>query len=277
MKLTCDLCGGALQVNLGGQGATCTVCGLGHTMDRLREKLNGQSVRPEPSQPVVPTSIGMIDDMIDEGTVVEKPRTPRPCFDYVPKQFVLDNNAVYSGDFGGFIQQGGIGLGDKVYINGDYSKPYTIYSINDDCYTSCAKQGQTVQLFVDISPRERKLLKNARLVTGAPNPVANAYNYPGTVLEYFSRLLRATFSEYEIREDVSRNEISIPIRYLFCRYGKPVLALFLLDSNDSQSRYQVEKATRLLAPEGIVCTHFYDNYRNDAPYVIDRIRGALGR
>lgn len=278
MKLTCDLCGGTLQVNLGGQGATCTVCGLGHTMERLREKLNGQSVRPEPPQPVMPTSVGMIDDMIDEGTVVEKPHTPKPRFDYVPKQFVMDNNAVYSGDCGGFIRQGGIGLGDKVYVNGDYSKPYTVYSINDDCYTICAKQDQTVQLFVHMSSsHEKKLLKNARLVTGAPNPVANAYNYPGTVREYFSHLLKATFAEYEIREDVSRNEINIPISYLFCRYGKPVLAVFLLDSYDSRSRYQVEKATRLFAPEGIVCTHFYDNYRNDAPYVIDRIRGALGR
>lgn len=51
MKLTCDLCGGALQINLGGQGATCTNCGLGYTMDRLKEKLSGNTVQTNPPAP----------------------------------------------------------------------------------------------------------------------------------------------------------------------------------------------------------------------------------
>lgn len=37
MKLKCELCGGSLQVGSGGQGASCMVCGLHYTMERLRE------------------------------------------------------------------------------------------------------------------------------------------------------------------------------------------------------------------------------------------------
>ena len=53
MKLTCDLCGGKLQVNPGGQGAHCADCGLGYTLERLREKLGVQTPRQPESAPVI--------------------------------------------------------------------------------------------------------------------------------------------------------------------------------------------------------------------------------
>ena len=42
MKLTCDLCGGALQMDKDGQSAVCTQCGIAYPMERLREKLGAQ-------------------------------------------------------------------------------------------------------------------------------------------------------------------------------------------------------------------------------------------
>lgn len=252
MKITCDLCGGALQMNLGGQSATCTSCGLVYTMDRLREKLKGQNGQKDPP---------------------ESQKT-YPPFDYVPEQFVMENNGGGNGDICGRVQQGGIGLGDIVYIDGNYDRGYKVYSINDDPYMTCAKAGMPAELFLVKCPR--KVWKNARRVTGIPNPVANAYNYPDTVREYFDHLLMGTFGEYEIRGDVPKDGLSIPVTYLFCRNRKPVLAVFLIDSNDSKGRSQVRKAERIFAPEGVACTHFYENYRNDAPYVIDRVKGALG-
>lgn len=39
MKLTCDLCGGELEMKAGGQGAICTTCGLTYSMESLKEKL----------------------------------------------------------------------------------------------------------------------------------------------------------------------------------------------------------------------------------------------
>lgn len=39
MKLTCDVCGGELQMAFGGQSALCVNCGITYSIDRLREKL----------------------------------------------------------------------------------------------------------------------------------------------------------------------------------------------------------------------------------------------
>ncbi len=273
MRITCDLCGGELQVNPGGKGAACTVCGLGYTMERLREKLSGQSgqkqnlPKPEPEEEIVYD--------VQDWSVIPPAPDPHPRFDFVPQQFVMENNGGGIGDISGRVQQGGIGLGDSVYINGDYAHPYRVYSINDDPYTTCAKEGMPAELALMKWPG-RKILKNARIVYGDPNPVANAYNYPGTVREYFTDLLCSEFSQYEIHTDVSRDELSIPISFLLCQGSKPVTAVFLINSNDGKARRQVEKAARIFAPEGVSCTHFFENYRNDMPYVIQRVRGALG-
>lgn len=281
MKLTCDLCGGALQINLGGQGATCTNCGLSYTMDRLREKLTGappvppEPPKPEPPMPAPPKPDDEKIYDLDDWDVIPPAPQPNPSFDFLPKQFMMENSSDGNGDLGGIVQQGGIGLGDKVYIDRDYDHPYTVYSINDDPYMTSAKQGMPAELFINISSRQRKLLKTAKVVTGDPNPVANAYNYPGTVKEYFSHLLLSNFREYEIRGDISKDGLNIPVNYLFYKSGNPVLAVFLIDSNDNKARYQVEKAARIFALEGVACTHFYENYRNDASYVIERLLGAL--
>lgn len=265
MKITCDLCGGALQINLGGKGATCMTCGLGYTMERLREKLNQNTATPV--TPVVPTPVT---------PVVPTPVTPaaEPVFNFVPEQFVMHNNGKGKGDLSGWVQQGGIGLGDEVYIDADYAHPYRVYSVNDDADTVCVKKGASAELFLADCPK--KVLKNARTVTGKPDPVANAYNYPGTVREYFYELFSATYSGCELRTQVPHAALNIPVSFMFYRNGAAVLAVFLVNSNDSKARAQVAKAARLLPKEGISCTHFYDNYRNDLPYVIQRVNAALG-
>lgn len=59
MKLTCDICGGELQVLSGGQGATCKVCGVTYDIERLREKLGTPAAQPtaqaQAPQPQAPT------------------------------------------------------------------------------------------------------------------------------------------------------------------------------------------------------------------------------
>lgn len=54
MKLTCDLCGGDLQMNADGQSAYCVYCGLEYPKERLTEMLNSSTpVKPaeEPAKP----------------------------------------------------------------------------------------------------------------------------------------------------------------------------------------------------------------------------------
>ncbi len=44
--LLCDVCSGNLIMNPGGQSATCSVCGVSYSMDRLREKVMTQTFQP---------------------------------------------------------------------------------------------------------------------------------------------------------------------------------------------------------------------------------------
>lgn len=37
--LTCDVCGGSLSIDAGGKTATCDCCGMKHSMERMREKV----------------------------------------------------------------------------------------------------------------------------------------------------------------------------------------------------------------------------------------------
>ena len=41
--LLCDVCSGTLVMNAGGQNATCSVCGISYSLERLREKALGQA------------------------------------------------------------------------------------------------------------------------------------------------------------------------------------------------------------------------------------------
>ena len=278
MKLTCDLCGGKLRVEPGGQSARCTECGLGYTMERLREKLGLQTPRqPEPEEPVAPVAPAAPEPVEDipEVEAVEDVEEPVSAadYDFSARQFVMDHDGCGAGDLTGLVAQGGIGLGDYVYINNDYVHPYVVYSINDDPSVVCAKAGQSADLYLANCPS--RVLRKAQRITGIPDPEANAYNYPGTAQEYFSHLLPEAFGEYEVVPNVPHPFLKTPIDYLFYRDGRPVLAVFLVHSNDSKARYQAQKAVAILGKVGIACTHFFENYRTDMSYVIDRIRAAM--
>ena len=388
MKLTCDLCEGTLSVDLGGQGAHCSNCGLYYPMARLREKLMANTTQapvcpvvPEPVVEVIPEPVaeepaesawelapdpGDDDDIFDSvhvvvpgaaeapsGMVWELPQgldeetipepvaevipepvvevipepvvevipepvvevipdpliqtPPAPVFvpptvidapkktgfsdqstwkkaanrlvgnipEFTPRQFVMHNNSLGNGDLNGWIQQGGVGLGDKIYLDGDYSHPYTVCCINDDNCQPSAKAGNSVQLFLSERVPAHKL-RQTGMVYGSPTPIVNAYNYAGPPQQFFTYLLVNAFPQCDIYADIPHSELKNPVDFLFCKNGNPVLAVFLVDCNDDAGRYAVKKAARILGAEGISCTHFYFNYRNDTPYVIKRVNEALG-
>lgn len=290
MKLTCDLCGADLRVDAGGQSASCVNCGLTYSMDRLREKLQANKPQPPvqapvvPAPPVAPAVYDVTDwEPVSSNPPVKTPTAP-PVYSTVdwapvtaapaavqPQPFVL-SPFPGRGDVTGRILQGGIGLGDVVYINGDYTHPCRVYSLNDNADCSCAKAGETVELYLHKISRQTR--KNIQTVTGDPNPQLNAYNFPGNVREYFQYVLQTWFPEYQIQAQVPRAGLNIPVSFLLWQNGIPRLAILLIDSNDSRGRYQAQKAARLFAPEGVGFVHFFSNYRNDLSYVIGRIRGA---
>ena len=267
MTIQCDLCRAPLQINSGGQSATCTGCGLRYPMERLREKLSGSHPTPPPPTPVSIPAPAPDPDPEPEPIPAPDP-TPIPT-----DSFAMELRPG-KGDLSGTVLQGGIGLGDKVYIDMDYRHPYTVYSINDDPDVTSVQAGDHADLFV----RERiprKVLRSARLVTGVPDPVPSAYNAPGPVQDYFFRLLRQEFGECELRRDVILTDPAFPADFLLGRDNRPVGAVFLIRSDDTRARRHVERQVEALRAKGLGATHFFLDYRNDAPYVIRRLREAL--
>ena len=266
MKLRCDLCQGVLQMRTGGQGAQCTVCGLTHSMERLREKLGIPAVTTEIPAPI---QSQVFCTLTDKPPVVLSNSTEAFC----PRQFIL-RCTPGEGDLHGMVQQGGIGLGDQVYINNDFQHPYTVYSINDDPAMSSLKAGTQGSLYLTTCPR--KVLREAQVVTGAPNPMPNAYNYPDNVWKYFRHLLEVEFGKYEVQTNVTWPGLNLPVTFLLCQNNRAVNAIFLIDSQDSKARYQVQKAATLLHSAGVGCTHFFASYRNDWDYAVNRIQDSMG-
>lgn len=54
MKIKCDLCGGELLMDAGGQTASCVNCGMKHSVERVREMLAGTPGQPTEITPEEP-------------------------------------------------------------------------------------------------------------------------------------------------------------------------------------------------------------------------------
>ena len=306
MKLTCDLCGGTLQMNAGGKDASCKNCGLCYPMDVLREKL-GLCAAAKSPEPVKPAEPEVVAPAVQEEPVVAPVVSEEPAAPVVPEApvtgliippepaepvaapeareeivetpvaeepFSMQVARVSGGCLEGTVTQGSIGIGENVYLNGDYSSPYRVYRFDDDPNLVRATAGMTIKLRLADCPRA--LVKSARTVDGDTTPAENAYHFPGTVDEYFTGLLQVNFPEYKLRKNIAWEEMEVPVNYMLLKDGYPAIAIFVFDSHDAKSRYQAQKAMEVFGRSGVSCTHFYEEYRNEPAYVVDRIRSAMG-
>lgn len=74
MKLTCDLCGSDLQMNPGGQSATCVNCGLEYPKERLLEILSAASAGSHSQKPAEPVTVPVDNPKVTPvSEPVEKP------------------------------------------------------------------------------------------------------------------------------------------------------------------------------------------------------------
>lgn len=71
MKIKCDLCGGELLMDAGGQTASCVDCGMKHSLERVREKLATHEVK----EPSVPNEKPIAEEIFDAEWEPEEPET----------------------------------------------------------------------------------------------------------------------------------------------------------------------------------------------------------
>ena len=93
--------------------------------------------------------------------------------------------------------------------------------------------------------------------------------------EYFAYVLEEEFPQYALREGVPCEGLTIPANFMLSECGNPVAAVFVVSSQDTKARYQAKKAAKVLGARGIATTYFFEDYRNDAPYVTKRVQEAL--
>lgn len=141
----------------------------------------------------------------------------------------------------------------------------------------------------------------------APQATPNAqlvdlYSFRGTPYEYFNRLLHTNFPEYEIRTNVDpRSVLQIsgtawtcrcgnrnytgkceqrgapqpreyqPITFMLYRNNMPSLAIILCTEQNAAIRKTIEACGTM----GAACQCYYTHFRNNASYIIDRIRTDL--
>lgn len=142
--------------------------------------------------------------------------------------------------------------------------------------------------------------QSAPIASGAL--VADLYSFRGTPYEYFNRLLRTNFPEYEIRTNVDpRRALNIsgtawtcrcgnrnytgkceqcgapqpreyqPITFMLYSSNMPVLAIILCD----KQRAAVRKTIGACGTMRVPCQCYYTHFRNAASYVTERIRSDL--
>ena len=101
--LVCDLCGGKLVMGSGGI-AICDSCGMEHSADRMKEKVQEikGTVRVDNSH--------MVDNWMKMGTSAAQAGNNKEAYEYNPDKAVIADN-----------------LGQAYYLNGDYEEAKELY------------------------------------------------------------------------------------------------------------------------------------------------------
>ena len=119
--------------------------------------------------------------------------------------------------------------------------------------------------------------------TSAVKPAAKLKPYEyDTGDDYFEKLItEEAFPGYTIernvrpsRYDKSAHPSCYPVTYLFSRGDTPLLAVFVMQTN--QYRSMIARGTyKILDDNAIAYIRFFKGYRNDPDYVINRIKEYL--
>lgn len=127
---------------------------------------------------------------------------------------------------------------------------------------------------------EDRMETTAQTIQEAASQV-NLYNYPGDAMDYFFGLLSESFPSYHVEKNVTASRLGIgsasqdmPKNLLLSKAGSPALLILLLPKNS----YRLKRITELkqqCESVGISHMQFFLEFRNEAGYVVNRIRKAL--
>ena len=109
----------------------------------------------------------------------------------------------------------------------------------------------------------------------------NLYNYPGSAEDYFLGLLTESCPGCSVEKNVSAQRLfpgaytdAMPRNILISRMGKPCLLILLLPKNGYRLK-RIDMLKTYCERAGIRHMQFFLEFRNEAGYVVNRVRQAL--
>lgn len=109
-------------------------------------------------------------------------------------------------------------------------------------------------------------------------PAKDAYAFSGTADAYFYQLLRNCFSEYEVQRSNEQNQRTTAgsdwSHFLLKQNGALKAVVLVVDKHNWNSQ-EISDTQYYCKHRRIPCVRFIRQFRNDAGYVVDRIRKSL--
>lgn len=257
----CDLCGGPLMIDIGGQYATCQNCGMRHSIERVKEMLNDSAVIPT----IKPQ---LRDDSIKWEQVGSDFEERDPNALWRTENLLVTVDQMQKAVHGLFrtktrtayvcqINNGTLpysGILTDVHTGQEY---YICYHSEDD--------------FPELEFSDEEYF-------------GKTYPLPGSGTRWMGRPSFVHMVEdacedavirYQVQASVfGADEFCYPVDYLIVKDGKPLLAICLVDKNNY--RYKcVSKTKEAVERMGIEYMRFFVEMPNDPSYVTRRIKTAL--
>jgi len=237
MKLVCDICGGELEMEVGGKRAKCVNCGMTYSIERLKEKLNPNENREK-----------INERKVEHENVVEK----------TPLRIRIDKvgGSIFSKDcvIEGTILSGELRSRDIIGIEGE-KKSYTV------SYTNPINKKSNVRIVINQTSKKEF----------APGQIlVKSY----AVDDYFRKILARHFREIEVQEDVEIVDDGVNVNFILIKNGQPKLAIILCNSRVYNSK-AIRQTIDACEASGVVVQRYFRDFENEESYVCQRIGSVL--
>lgn len=282
MKVVCCICGGVLMVETGGKMAVCTGCGVGYSIERVREMVGTHNHEPpvEKSSPPKKERTGGRESMKKGKEAVEifpqgKADVTNRWEEVTLEPVRIRIRAVVGSGFqtrtlSGVVESGTFDVGTDLYVNDDKNRVCCPYKMTcKDLQIATAEKD--MQVMITFNGPQVKHLKDAKYLT-APAALS------GSIEEetYFAGILKTHFKEYTVKRNVkiSMKSPAVPATFVLYKKERPVLAIILCSSR-VYNYDKIENTMEACKQQKIPIQRYFTEFENEKEYVIKRIRKEL--
>ncbi len=249
----CDLCGGALIVNAGGKSASCKVCGMEHSMERVQEMVQATKAAAAPVKPVQPV-------------IPVQPITPvKPVQPVPPVQHVTPVKPVQPL---GSVQPVVVPAANIQAIHNTTTVPVTPWREEPSYVSAFSNEDYDRVLAAKAQAKTQREIMVAEGVYKVATALRSGFNKRDYNISYGQDVsVLGTASPLS----------SHPYHFVIRQCGRPVLAIIVMSKHEIGA-YTMQASQRACEEAGVRFMRFYcdEGFPNEETYVRNRICEALG-